>query len=146
MNSTMTKILAIILGIISTFFKAYGLILFSVAFILLFDFLTGLIKAKVIGEPITSKKGSVGFWKKVAKILAVAMGIFIDCTMPLLIKAGVNYKLNFPLPFGLIIGVYIIIVELISIAENLDACGVRIPKFVINLLKGAEQQIDNKNV
>lgn len=144
MSNNAAKALSIVLGIISTFFKCYGLILMSVAFILFFDFITGLVKAKIIGEPITSKKGSVGFWKKIAKLLALSMGIFLDYFVPLMVKAGVSYKVPFPLPFALTIGVYIVIIELISIMENLNACGVQLPKFVINMLKGAEEQINNE--
>lgn len=140
--NNITKILAFILGIICTFFKAYGVILTSVAFILFFDFVTGLVKAKITGEPITSKKGSKGFWKKIAKLLALTMGIFLDYFVPLMVKVGVNYKVNFPLPFGLTVGVYIVIIELISIMENLNSCGVQLPAFILNMLKGAEKQID----
>lgn len=146
MNNNIAKILAVILGVICTFFKCYGAILGFVAFILLFDFATGLLKAKIIGEPITSKKGSAGFWKKFAEIMALMLGIFLDYFAPLVIKAGVSYKIPFPLPFGLIIGVYIVIVELISIIENLNECGVSLPPFLLNLLKGAEEQIDKKDV
>ena len=105
----------------------------------------GLIKAKTIGEGLSSQKGWKGFWKKIALLVGLFFGIYLDYVVPLLfVKAGLT--LDIDLPFALIICCYIVLNECISIAENLYLINPDImPKWIANLLKVAKDKIEDNN-
>ena len=111
----------------------------------MFDCVTGLIKAKTIGEGLSSQKGWKGFWKKIALLVGLFFGIYLDYVVPLLfVKAGLT--LDIDLPFALIICCYIVLNECISIAENLYLINPDImPKWIANILKVAKDKIEEQN-
>ena len=132
-----------ILGGVASFFDQYAVIILLVAVAIVFDVITGLIKAKITGT-ISSKKGSSGMWKKIITLLALFFGIFLDYFFPVMLQSGINITLPFKIPFGLIVGVYIIINESISILENFSECGIKMPSWVASMFKNAEKQMDEK--
>ena len=67
---------AVVGGAISAFSNQYGLILLFVALAICMDVITGLVKAKATGEGINSKKGTKGFWKKIALFVGLFFGFF----------------------------------------------------------------------
>ena len=109
---------------------------------MVFDCVTGLIKAKIIGEGLTSQKGWKGFWKKISLLVGLFFGIFLDYAVPLLFaRAGLT--LGIDLPFALIICAYIVLNECISVCENLYLINPNImPKWIIKLLRGSKDKID----
>ena len=145
MHNKIKYLLSVICGLIATAAKQYGLILLFVIIGITFDFVTGIIKSKITGVPISSKKGFVGFWKKIALLAALFFGVFLDYFIPTTLEKIVSLEIPFALPFGLIIGAYIVINECISICENLYACNPGImPKWIANLLKNAKDKIEDK--
>lgn len=133
--------LATILGFISTFCKQYGLILAMVFVVIIIDFVTGLIKAK-LGGNIESGIARKGFFKKIALFVALFFGMFLDWFAPMMLNS-INIELSFAMPFAMIIGCYIIINESISIAENLFEINPNtVPKFVVKCLKIAQDKIN----
>lgn len=139
-------LLSVIGGLVSVISKDYAIILAFVAIVITLDVITGLIKAKATGERITSKKGTKGFYKKLALFVGLFFGFFLDYFIPFMLST-----INITLPiqgaiFGMIIGCYIVINESISIAENLYAANPEImPKWIVKLLTSAKDQIDKKN-
>lgn len=127
-------VISIVVGALGTFFGFYGLIILSVALAIVFDLVSGVVKCKINNIQITSRKGTIGFWKKIALLVALAFGFFLDFFIPVAIETGISIQLGINLPFGLIIGTYIVFNEMTSIFENLHACGVQIPTFIIKLL------------
>ena len=91
-------------GLVAALAHQYALILSSVIIAIVFDVVTGLIKSKVKEIPWNSKRGSIGFWKKIALLVALFFGMFLDFFIPVALTA-VNTELPFSTPFGLIIGV-----------------------------------------
>ena len=92
------------------------------------DIITGLTNAWVKGE-IKSSILRKGLAKKIGEMVVLLMGeVFL---------MGMN------LPGGIMdgISIYIILMELISICENLAKLGVPIPKFIKNALAEAEDKI-----
>ena len=72
-------------------------------------------------------------------------GVFLDYFITEATQV-VDIVLPFASPFGLIVGVYIVLNESISICENLYACNPKsIPPWIANLLKTASNKIDNEN-
>ena len=145
MENWIKWLISVICGFVATFFQQYGLFILLVGIAIILDCITGLIKAKAIGEGLSSAKGWKGFWKKIALLVGLAFGIFLDYAVPLLfVRAGISFGIN--LPFALIICCYIVINECISIAENLYLINpATVPKWVSKLLKVAKDDLDSKN-
>lgn len=143
MSEVKKRVCSFVLGVITTFFEMYGMILCLVCMAIVFDTITGTVASKATGKPITSKKANQGFWKKVAFILSLFFGIFIDFFIP--ISLGfLNIDLPFNMPFGLIFGCYIVFNESISICENLDKIYPKmLPQWVKTMLKGGVDKIDS---
>lgn len=141
-NKVITLTIATITGLISTYFEAYGVIFAFVCLAILFDVVTGLVNSAANGIPITSSKARKGFWRKVVLLLALLFGVFMDAFLPQLLQV-VDIHLQHNLPFGLIVGCYIILNELISIAENiLSTNAIAMPKWIVKFLKGSKKAID----
>lgn len=138
-------VLSIVGGALSVFFKQYTTIIVFVAIVVALDFITGIVKAEVTGEPLSSKKGTRGFWKKVALFVGLFFGFFLDYFIPFVLAT-----INITLPidgalFGMIIGCYIVINESISICENLYTSNPHIlPGWISKLLSSAKDQIDHE--
>ena len=138
-------IFSVLVGTISSLYQQYTAILILVILAICLDVITGLIKSKVTGEAINSKKGTVGFWKKMSFLISFMFGIFMDAFVPVLLSI-INIELPFNCPFGFIIGVYIILNESISICENIYKTNSNaIPKWLKDFLVLAVKEIDDKN-
>lgn len=72
----MKWLLSILCGLLSAFTKQYGMIIAFVCIAVVFDWITGIIGEKAVGHAITSKKGTIGFWKKMALFAALFFGFF----------------------------------------------------------------------
>ena len=145
MDNSSKWLISIICGTVATFFQQYGLFILFVSLAITFDYcITGLIKAKTIGEGLTSQKGWKGFWKKISLLVGLFFGIFLDYAIPLLFaRAGLT--LGVDLPFALIICCYIVLNESISVCENLYLINPNImPKWIIKLLKGSKSRLDEE--
>ena len=136
---------SVLIGTISSLYQQYAAILILVILAICLDVVTGLIKSKVTGESINSKKGTMGFWKKMSFLVSLLFGIFMDVFIPVLLTV-INIQLPFNCPFGFIVGVYIILNESISICENIYKTNTKaIPKWLIDFLTASVKEIDNKN-
>jgi toxin secretion/phage lysis holin len=94
------------------------------------DILTGIINAWVKGE-IKSSKLREGLAKKFGEISVLVIGeLFV-----------IGFGISSLLADG--ISLYLIIMELISICENLDKLGVPIPSFIKNALEQTNEKIQN---
>ena len=92
------------------------------------DIITGLTNAWVKGE-IKSSILRKGLAKKIGEMVVLLMGeVFL---MGMNLPGGIMYGIS----------IYIILMELISICENLAKLGVPIPKFIKNALAEAEDKI-----
>lgn len=145
MTDKMKILLSVVSGIFASLTRQYGLILLFVIIGIVFDFVTGIVKCKVTGKPLSSKKGFRGFWKKMSLLAALFFGVFLDCFITSALSEIISLDLPFALPFGLVIGAYIVLNECISICENLYECNPDIiPKWVANLLKNAKEKLSDE--
>ena len=137
-------LISLILGAWATFTQQYAIILGFIITVITLDVVTGLIKAKAIGEGWKSKKGFKGFWKKISLLVAFGFGIFLDCFIPYALSV-ISIELPFNSPFALVVGVYIILNESISVCENLYEINPHtLPNWIKSLLSNANDKI-NKN-
>lgn len=133
---------SVISGLIASFWGIYGPVIICVLVAICMDVISGLVAAMASGEKLSSKVGWIGFWKKMALILALAFGIFMDSFIPILLGT-ISLELPFTMPIGTIVGCYIVINEAISIIENINkAAPTALPKWIKKLLEGASKTID----
>lgn len=130
-------------GLVASFWGVYGPVIICVIVAICMDVVSGLVAAMASGEKISSKVGFTGFWKKMALLLALSFGIFMDTFVPILLGT-ISLELPFTMPIGTIVGCYIVINEAISIIENINkAAPTALPKWIKKLLEGAGKTIDN---
>lgn len=90
--------------------------------VMLLDYITGMIKAYIRAE-LNSKFGIKGILKKLCYMAMVAVGAGVDYLLRgALVQAGID--LHIELFCGLLVAIWLIINELISVMENLAAIGV----------------------
>ena len=143
-NTAIKLTLSVVGGILLTFWEAYGAIIVLVCVAIVMDIITGLVGSAANGEAISSKVARKGFWRKMAELLALGFGIYLDYFLPHIIGM-INVNLEFKSPLGLIVGCYIILNELISITENLAKARPDIvPSWILKLLQKSKQEIDKK--
>lgn len=92
------------------------------------DYATGILNAWIKGE-IKSKKMREGLAKKFGELCVLVIGAIF------------SFGLAVPVIVVNFVSVYIMIMELISICENLNKLGVPIPKFIKKALSEANETI-----
>lgn len=132
-------------GVAATMLNAYGPIFLFVSIAICFDIITGLLRSVIKGVAITSKKARRGFWRKIALLIALTFGVFIDYFIPIML-AVVNISVP-DLPFTMIIGCYICLNEIISIIENLmQATNYKIfPPWVKTIFETGKKAIEQQD-
>lgn len=142
-NTVAKALTALSTGLVASFWGLYGGIIICVFVVIVLDVVTGIVSALANGEKISSEVGTRGFWKKMALILALAFGIFLDAFIPIMLGV-ITLEIPFSMPIGTIVGCYIVINEAISIIENINkASPSALPKWIKKLLTGAANTIDD---
>lgn len=114
------------------------LVLFAVMVI---DYCTGMASAYKNKE-IESKTGLIGILKKLSYLVLVCVGGVVDYLICAgLASVGIDYS---SYCFGLIVAVWLIINELISILENLSELGTPIPPFLVKIVHRLKDSVDSK--
>lgn len=106
------------------------------------DYISGMSKAYINGE-WSSKVGFRGIVKKVGYIGVVIVAAVMDWVIYSGLKGvGVDIKMSYYL--GLIVVIWLLINECISVLENLGEIGVPLPKFLIKGIKKLQKNIEDK--
>ena len=111
----------------AVYFNALAVPLIVLLVMMIIDYISGMSAAWREGV-LNSKKGVDGIIKKVGYMALVAVAMGVDY----LIFSGfaaVNVSVGFEMLFGILVAVWLIINEMISILENLSRLGVPIPHF-----------------
>ena len=123
---------SVALGALAAYFNVLLVPLTILIVVMIIDYATGMTSAWKSGE-LESKTGLIGILKKVSYLVLVAVGGVVDY----LISAGLaaaNVEISITYCCGLIVCVWLIINELISILENLAELGTPIPDFLVNVV------------
>ena len=92
---------------------------------------------------LSSKKGVFGIIKKLCYLALVCVGMGVDW----LIYSGmtqVGITMNYTVFFGILVAIWLIINELISILENLNRIGVPLPKFITVIVKKLKNTVETE--
>ena len=108
---------------------------------MLIDYITGMAGAACTGE-INSRVGVTGIIKKAGYLALVAVGMVVDYLInSALVNIGINFRIYYC--FGMIITIWLIINELISILENLGELKIPLPKFLVNTIKSLKGRVED---
>lgn len=107
------------------------------------DYITGLFASPYRNEDINSYKSIRGIIKKVCMWLLVVVGAIVD---ELIVYAVASFGFTMPFTFmvACVVAIWIICNEIISILENLKDIGVKIPTFLLPLVKNIKSQVEDK--
>ncbi len=109
----------------------------------LIDYSTGLVASPFRNQTINSYKSIRGIAKKVCMWLLIIVGALLDWLL-----IGTSASIGIALPFtyliSIIVTVWLIANEIISILENMVDIGVSIPPFLMPLVKNIKRQVEDK--
>lgn len=106
------------------------------------DYITGMSAAWYNSE-LSSKKGIKGIVKKVSYLALVVAAMAIDW----LIYCGLNQigiNMSYSVFFAVLVAVWLIVNEIISILENLSRIGVPIPKFLTKIIEKIKVTVEEE--
>ena len=130
------------LGVIAAYFNVLLIPIVVLVFVMVTDYISGMISAKKSGE-LSSRLGIMGIAKKVGYLALVAVGMVVDYLISsALVHVGIEIQINYC--FALIITIWLIVNELISILENLGELDVPIPNFLRKSIHKIKDSVDSK--
>lgn len=154
MNSKFLTIKSFLTFFIALLDNKFGLICPSLTLLFLLmiiDYISGMLAAKKEGMEHpndakygwSSKKSIIGIYKKVGYILIVLVAISTDYIIFKIInELGISYQTN--TMFGLLVIIWLILNELLSILENAGRMGVNLPSFLVKVLSDMQNELENK--
>jgi len=135
-------IFAGVLGALAAYFNVLLIPIFMLVAVMLIDYVTGMAAASYTKQ-LNSRIGVMGIVKKAGYIALVAVGMVVDYLITsALVQIGVNMQINYC--FGMIITIWLIINELISILENLGELNIPLPKFLVDMIKSLKSKVEDK--
>lgn len=106
------------------------------------DYLTGLAAAPYRTEQVSSYKGIRGIIKKVCIWLLVLIGAWVDILIQYAIEVA-GFPLKIPFVVATVVTVWLVVNEIISILENIIDIGVKMPPFLIPIVKAIKKQVED---
>ena len=140
----MERIKVILTAILSTLMSWLGILAVPVFLLVgcnVIDYITGLCATPYRHDNISSYKGIRGIIKKVCMWLLVVVGAWID----ILIRHTVDCTgIGIEVPFivATVVAVWLVVNEMISILENMIDIGVRMPPFLMPIVRRIKKQIE----
>lgn len=116
-------------ALVGAFFSFFGILAIPIALLVpcnIIDYFTGMHAAKLRGEKISSKVSIEGIYKKVSMYILIFVGFGIDCMISY-VTSTLHIEMKFPMLFAAMVASWLVINELISITENVEETGVKIP-------------------
>lgn len=126
-------------------------IVILLAILMMVDYVSGILAARkeALDNPesqgcgLNSKKGIVGIYKKFGYMVTIFVAICIDFLVYKFSKElGISIESN--TLFGVLVTIWFVINELISILENVKRLGVSLPQFLDRILAEVKKGIDEK--
>ena len=118
---------------------------------MIMDYISGMLasKAEAMEHPgdssygWSSRKGAAGIIKKVAYLCVIAVALVLDYVL-----VQVSGTLDFDMPlkalFGLLVTVWYLLNELLSIIENAGRMGANVPEWLRKYIAVLRDKIDSK--
>ena len=141
-ENILQALFATVIGAIAAYLNVLLVPLIVMLVVMVIDYFTGMAQA-CVSHTLNSRIGVTGILKKIGYIIAVTVGIVADYLISsALVNCGINIPINCCI--GMIVTVWFIINELISILENLSEIGTPLPKFLISIVKRLKTTVEAK--
>lgn len=127
-------------------------VLMILASMMVVDYISGMMASKVeaIEHPDdpnygwSSKKGAKGIAKKVGYLCIIAVAMVVDY-LTLKVAAALGITVSAKAIFGLMVAVWYILNELLSIIENAGRMGVNVPDWLCRYIAILKRKIDDQD-
>lgn len=132
-NKTLQTIFSVAIAAFTTYAGILAVPLFVLLIMMVIDYISGMTAAWIRNE-LSSKIGAKGIVRKVGYMGLIVVAMVVDY----LIYSGlvmINVNPNYEMFFGILVSIWLIINEMISILENLSKIGVPIPAFLKKIVK-----------
>lgn len=114
------------------------------------DYITGMLasKTEAIDHPgdngygWSSRKGAKGIIKKVGYLCVIAVAMVVDYVI-VSVAANLGIQITAKAFFGLLVAVWYLLNELLSIIENAGRMGADVPEWLRNYIAVLKDKIDN---
>lgn len=143
MSENVTKgAVALVLAAVGAYFRELTGPLVVLALVMAADYISGLARAWA-NRTLSSRTGVLGIVKKVAYLFVVGVAIVCDWVIQTAAdRAGLD--LGGFYMFGLLVTVWLILNECISILENIAELGVPLPGFLLKLVARLKKTAEEK--
>lgn len=136
---------AVLSGIVAAISAKLGILgpmLLALTGVMVVDYITGMLASRK-ENTISSRVGMWGIVKKLLYIVVVGVGMLMDW---LILTTAESMGVYIPLAtfFGLLVAVWLIINELISILENLTRLGTPMPGFLLTIVQHFKVAVESK--
>lgn len=139
-NKSIQVIISAALATLASYLGALAVPIIVLMVMMIIDYLTGMSAAWINNE-LSSKVGAKGILKKIGYMALIVVAAGVDY----LIWSGVaavQVNVGYQMWFGLLVAVWLIINEMISILENLRRMDVPLPNFLVRVLSKIKHTVD----
>lgn len=140
----MAKIKTAVVGLLAAAASMLGCLAVPLGLLVLCniaDYITGIIAAPYRGEARNSSRGFAGIVRKVCMWLLVGVGAVLD-TLLAYLQQSTGLGLPFSFAVACVVCVWLLVNEMISIVENIDALGVRVP-FLMPVIHWLRKKVES---
>lgn len=135
-------IIAAALAAVGAYFRALLFPVVVLALVMVADYLSGMARAWIKNE-LSSKVGATGIVKKVCYLFGIAVAVVADWVIQTAAgQAGIELQSVYV--FGLLVTIWLILNECISILENISEIGVPLPPFLMALVNKLKKTTEAK--
>lgn len=142
-NIGIQAIISAALAAFASYLGALAVPIIVLMAMMIIDYLSGMSVAWSEGT-LSSKVGAKGIVKKVGYMALIVVAMGVDY----LIYSGIaaaDINVGYNMWFGLLVAVWLIINEMISILENLSRLGVPIPEFLKKIIGRLKTSAERKD-
>ncbi len=143
MLSEWKKVQAVVTAMVAAAAVRLGILALPVFLLLglnITDYFTAIMAAPRRGERINSDRGMAGIKKKISMYILVCLGAVVDILLTVS-TTGISIPTRWV--FALLVTIWLICNEVISILENLIDIGVAIPPFLLPLAECIRETIES---
>lgn len=141
-ENTLKAVIATVSAGLLGYFNQLAVPVMMLGVVMVLDYTTGLTAAWVHRE-LDSRTGMIGILKKLGYLVLVVVGGCVDWLL-MAGMAAVGLGNPVPFAFGLLITVWLILNELISILENLGSMeGFPLPAFLVKMVHKLKRTVEN---
>ena len=141
-ENTLRGVISLAVAGAAAYFQELAIPLVILFVVMIADYASGMVQAWTAGE-MSSRVGIIGIIKKAAYLLAVVVAVVADWVIQAAAgQVGIDFG-GFCF-FGLLVTIWLILNECISILENISEIGVPLPSFLLALIQKLKKTTEER--